>query len=237
MPKAEAVKEPPRKTEFVQAIPEPFQILGLKLLPLSIGRYRRLARHDCAFVANGKTQAGVGDLLLGVLICSMRCEEFDTLVVAPGFSNELKKWSRKVMPTPLVAEIKWLYTLWNASFLGKNWRKNHSVSLLEKFELFKRYIAEAQVMPRFYSKATSGKTSSAHWVDNVEMVLRSEMNWTSWDVDEQPLSKALADWCNWAHANDHIELVSDEDIETAKHNDERIRLAFAAKGVKAPYGI
>ena len=251
MPKAEAVKEtPPRKTEFVQAIPEPFQILGLRLLPLSIGRYRRLARHDCAFVANGKTEAGVGDLLLGVLICSMRCDEFDALVVAPGFDKELKAWSKRVMPTPPMApktetngRIKKgkingvknsLYPLWNASFLGRNWRKKHSVNLLEKFELFKRYVTEAQAMPRFYSKSTSGKTSSAHWVDNVEMVLRSELNWTSENIDEQPLSKALEDWCQWAYANDHIELVSDEDVATAKHNDERVRLAFLKlKGAKA----
>ena len=227
MPKAEAVKEPPRKTEFVQAIPEPFQILGLRLLPLSIGRYRRLARHDCAFVASGKSEATVGDLLLGLVICSMRCDEFDALVVAPGFSKDLKAWSKKGMPTPIASKVKWIYVLWNASPLSKRWRNKHDVNLLEKFELFKRYVAEAQAMPRFYSKSTSGKTSAAHWVDNVEMVLRSELNWTSEEVNEQPLSKALADWCNWAYANDHIELVSDEDIETAKRNDERIRLAFS----------
>ncbi len=235
MPKAEAVKETPRKTEFVQAIPEPFQILGLRLLPLSIGRYRRLARHECAFVASGKSEATVGDLLLGLVICSMRCDEFDALVVAPGFAKDLKAWSQKVMPTPIASKVKWIYVLWNASPLSKRWRNKHDVNLLEKFELFKRYIAEAQAMPRFYSKATSGKTSAAHWVDNVEMVLRSELNWTSEEVNEQPLSKALADWCNWAHANDHIEMFTDEDIAEAKHNDERIKAAFAAaKGAHGP---
>jgi hypothetical protein len=233
MPKAEAVKETPRKTEFAQAIPEPYQILGLKLLPLSIGRYRRLARHDCAFVAKGMAEAGVGDLLLGVVICSMRCDEFDALVVAPGFAKDLKQWGDRVMPTPRMAKLKWLYPFWDISFLGKRWRENHSVNLLERFELFKRYIAGAQAMPRFYSKATGGKTSAAHWVDNVEMVLRSELNWTSEEVNEQPLSKALADWCNWAHANGHIELFTDEDIAEAKHNDERIRQAFLKqKGAK-----
>ena len=234
-PQAEAVKTP-RKVEFAQAIPEPFQILGLKLLPLSIGRYRRLARHECAFVASGKSEATVGDLLLGLLICSMRCDEFDALVVAPGFVKELQAWSKRVMPAPLAAHVKWIYELWNISPLGKRWRNNHSVNLIEKFELFKRYISEAQAMPKFYLKATSGKTSTAHWVDNVEMVLRSELNWTSEEVNEQPLSKALADWCNWAHANDHIELVTDEDEAMAKYNDERIRLAFAAVKQKGENG-
>jgi accessory colonization factor AcfC len=68
------------------------------------------------------------------------------------------------------------------------------------------------------------------------MVLRSELNWTSEEVNEQPLSKALADWCNWAHANDHIELVTEEDAAMAKYNDERIRLAFEAVKKKGANG-
>jgi hypothetical protein len=238
------------KSPFEDSIPEPFQVLGLRLLPLSIGRFRRLARHDCAFVAPGAATAGLSDLMVGVLICSMRCDEFDEFCVSPTFSREVARWSRKVMPEPWLSHLpQWLnrlpqplkllgaplryasvaaYAAWSPSKYGAAWRERHAVDVAVKCTLFRSYIELAQRLPRIYSKAGEAKMSTAHWADNLETILRSELNWSSEEVNEQPLSKALADWCQWACANDVIGIATDEDVAAAEHNDRQIQAALAA---------
>ena len=224
---AEAKKTQPPVEEFVSAIPEPYHVLGLRLLPLSIGRYRRLARHKIAFVSPEKKNAEIGDLILGVLICSMRCDEFDRIVLTPEFPKAVKRWGRRVMPAPFMSHFKWLYPFWNASSFGRRWRSKHDINILEKFRLFSDYINDAQKMPRFYAKNASTKTATAHWADNVEMILRSELGWNAEEINEQPLSKALADYVNWACQNDLVDLITDEDLITAKENEQRIAEAVA----------
>jgi len=53
------------------AFPEPWQVLGLRLRPFSLGHYLKLRRLGCAFVADDTQRATIGDLLLGVIVCSM----------------------------------------------------------------------------------------------------------------------------------------------------------------------
>src|ERR1039457_6510592 len=79
----------PRGYDFSQAIPKPVRILGLQLLPLSLGRYRMLRRFECPFVAEGPAEASMADLLLGLLICSMRCQEFLEFIEWGGAAREL----------------------------------------------------------------------------------------------------------------------------------------------------
>src|SRR6185369_977441 len=82
-------------TYFRQAVPEPFRVLGLSLKPLSVGRYRLLHRFDCAFVAEGEASATGADLIIGVLICSMRCEDFLRFANSGEFAREVRRWGRR----------------------------------------------------------------------------------------------------------------------------------------------
>jgi hypothetical protein len=85
---------------FCKDIPEPFQILGLKILPLSIGRYRRMARHGVAFVSETQAKADGKDLLLGVLICSMTCSDWDELAVSGKLQKVISRWMKEINAVP-----------------------------------------------------------------------------------------------------------------------------------------
>lgn len=222
--------------EFSKQLSEPYTILRLDLRPLSIGRYRRLAFHRVAFVAQGEAKATLGDLLLGVIICSRTCEEFDELANKPHLLEKLiQKWFRKVSPLSWLAcpsrlpKIgKYWYRFIRDTKHEKMWRKKRCFDFIESSRIFHRYIRESQEMPRIYSKASSDKTSHAHWVDSVELVLRKELNWTSKEINEAPLSKALADWVSWAESQGLIEIYTEEDVTRAEHNTGIFKAAFDA---------
>lgn len=195
---------------FTAAVPEPYRILGLRLKPLSLGRYRLLQRFDVAFVADEAKTAGPADLILGLFICSMEVEEFLAWANSNRFQKEAAKWGRKVFSSPIIGRIP---------FIGKSWRKKYSPEFFQKFALFKRYIEEGSVLPSFWDERGGGQSSSAgHWAQNVEVVLRSELGWTGEEVNEQPLTKALSDYFKFAESQGLVRLISDEEKLQGEEN-------------------
>jgi hypothetical protein len=201
--------------DFKAAIPEPYQILGLRLLPLSVGRYRLLHRFDCAFVSEEKTTATIGDLIIGVLICSMRCDEFLAFYQSNDFTKEVRKWANRINATPPVfLRNKWV----SLSPIGKHWRKNHSFNFVEKMQMFKNYIAEAQAVPEYAPTNSSNQRSTAHWSTSVEIVLRSELNWQLEEINETPLTKALSDYFKHLELQGLVTIFTEEDLENGRAN-------------------
>ncbi|HEV2210857.1 MAG TPA: hypothetical protein VG167_18950 [Verrucomicrobiae bacterium] len=191
---------------FQAAIPEPVRIFGLRLLPLSLGRYRLLCRFGCAFVADGEALATAGDLLLGILICSMRCAEWLEFVESPESGDELAKLGQRI-ELEVAADPYF--------------------NLLEKFGLFKNYIEGACLQPKYWEEKEDEGPSGAHWSQSLEVTLRSELGYSTEDIEEGPLSKALADF--YKHAENHglIRLMTDEEIRQVEEIE-------AQKEVKCP---
>lgn len=187
---------------FTAAIPEPFRILGLALKPLSLGRYRLLRRFGCAFVAEEEAAAGVPDLLLGLVICSMRVDEFLELLDSQGLAADVRRWRRRVCPAA------WLGC---APVLGKWWRKHHAPNALEKMRLFQQYINEGSAVPKYWEEGES-RMSGSHWSHSVEVVLRGELGWTAEEINETPLSKALADYFRFAESQGLVRLMLPHEI-------------------------
>lgn len=229
---------------FSKDIPEPFQILGLRLLPLSIGRYRRMARHSVGFVSESQTSADGKDLLLGVLICSMTCRAWDELSTSGKIPKIIASWMRQINVSPpwYIAYDRNKKGKWNAikhvvssTFIGRRWRSKHSFDILEKTRLFKTFIDEAQAVPTFLTKGGAGAAGSSHWSLNMEAVLCGELNWTPEHMDEQPLSKAISLYFKHMENQGLITILKDSDFEQVKNNDAAIEKAlkdFQAKGGK-----
>jgi hypothetical protein len=190
---------------FAAAIPEPFQILGLRLLPLSLGRYRLMHRFGVAFVSDGERGAGIDDLILGVLICSMPCRQFLAWSSSESFFRDVRKWSLSIYPKPWVGRIP---------FIGKWWKRKHGFNFVEKLQLFANYIKTGSVMPLYWDTSTgNGGRGGGHWANNIEVVLRSELNWTSEEIDELPLTKAFSDYLTYAEGQGQVQLMTPEEIE------------------------
>lgn len=208
--------------DFKSAIPEPYQILGLRLLPLSLGRYRLLRRFDCAFVSEESTTAQMGDLILGVLICSMRCEQFLSFYESKHFAREVRRWSERIGANPpWFLRGKWGRIL-SSTFIGRHWRKHHSFNFVEKMQLFKNFITEAQAVPEYHPTNPSASRSSAHWSTSVEIVLRSELVWSLEEINEAPLTKALSDYFKHLEFQGAVTIFTEEDLEEGRKNAEAL---------------
>ena len=191
---------------FSRVIPEPFQILGLRLLPLSLGRYRLLKRFNVAFVSDNSATPTLDDLLLGVLICSMRCDEFLAFIEQPEFNDRIADWARKC-------------GLFN---------------LVEKTALFQKYLKAAERIPEYRLREPSERKSGTHWSQSLEVTLRGELNWTESEINEAPLSKALADYFAHAERQGTVILYAPGELDAmraqAAHNDARVAAAQPEAG-------
>lgn len=200
---------------FNQAIPEPYRIFGLRLLPLSLGRYRILNRFDCSFVSEGESKATFEDLILGVLVCSMTVADFmELLDDRDKFAAELKRWGQHIR---------------------KEIRADPHFNLFAKFGLFRKYIQDANQVPKFWNEHEMQSESTAHWSHAVEIALRSQVGYTSEEIDEAPLAKALADYFQWAQGEGLIRIMTDEEEEMNKavseSNLKAIMASMAAAGM------
>lgn len=198
---------------FKRAIPEPFRILGLALKPLSLGRYRLLSRFGCSFVAESEGKAGVADLLLGCVICSMQVDEFLQSLDAGTLAREIRRWSRSVCPMPWLGRLPWI---------GKHWRATHHFDAVEKILLFQRYLEEGSKMPLYWDSG-EGKASGAHWSHAMETVLRGELGWTRDEINEEPLTKAMADYFKYAESQGMITLMTPDEIAQVEASEADAR--------------
>lgn len=211
------VVSPPSADYFSRVIPDPYRILGLQLLPLSLGRYRLLKRFNVAFVSDDESSAEIGDLLLGVLICSMPCAEFLELANSRNFHREVARWSRRILPNVWIGALP---------FFGKRWRAKHAFNVLEKIALFQRYIAEGSLVPKYWDESPGNNPSGAHWSHTIEVALRSELGWTAAEIEEAPLTKAIADYFKFMESQGHVRLMTEDEESVPELTEEQLA-AFA----------
>lgn len=171
------------------AIPEPYRILGLRLRPFSLGHWLLMQRFDCALIGGGKPEHS--DMLLGVLICSMRYQEFLAFIEQKDFQKQVIKWGKR----------------------------NNLLELDEKSELFGRYLTDSLSEPA-YIELRPGGDGAGDWAQNLKITLMTRLGYSEGEVLDMPLSKALADYYKLAESDGFLRLLTAEDLADQKANDE-----------------
>jgi hypothetical protein len=188
---------------FRAAIPEPFRILGLRLEPLSLGRYLLLRRFGCAFICDDEATAGMPDLLLGLVICSMSVDEFLESARSGRMGKDIHRWGRRVCPQAWIGMLP---------FIGQWWRRTHMADAMEKMKLFKSYIKAGSEVPLYWDEDEGQRVSASHWSQGIEIALRRELGWSREEINEAPLTKALADYFKFAESQGLVRLMTEEEI-------------------------
>jgi hypothetical protein len=84
-------------------------------------------------------------------------------------------------------------------------------SILEKVEAFKRYLADGSSIPWvIMEKQGDAEVSPTHWSHTIEVMLRSKAGWTLPEIEEEPLTKALADFFKFMESEGAVKLVDPE---------------------------
>src|SRR6478736_4938936 len=161
------------------AIPDPYRILGLRLRPFSLGHFLLLQRFGCGFLSPNPDDAKREDLLLGVLICSMRHKEFLEFLEQKDFAQQIEKW-------------------------GKD---NGLFDLPEKSALFSAYLKASLTEPNYISIQPSGE-ENGDWGQSLKMTLMTRLNHSESEALDMPLSQALEDYFKLAASEGLIRLIT-----------------------------
>lgn len=166
----------------IAAIPEPFQILGLGLKPLSLGRFILMERFDVAFVSDYSKDPELADLVLGVLICSQTHESFLKLIESNGLEKAVTDWGSK------------------ASLFD----------FAEKAKLFYEYLEVGLKQPVVFFK-NDAEPSGAHWAQVLKLVLM-EAGYTESQALNMALTKAFADFYKNAETKGALTIATDAEV-------------------------
>lgn len=177
---------------YAQAtIPEPYRILGLRLRPFSLGHWLLMQRFNCAFIGTEATDKS--DLLTGVLICSMRYQEFLQFIEQKDFHKQIIKWGKRV----------------------------GMLDLDDRGKLFQTYLKDSLSEPA-YVELRPGGDGVGDWAQNLKITLMTRLGYTELEALDMPLSKALADYYKLAESDGFLRLLTAEDLEMQKQNDEAL---------------
>lgn len=218
---------------FDQLFQFPPVILGRQLLPLSIGRYRLMAWMDCAFCAEEERIATARDLLIGIVICSLRCDEFRSAMRERGFIKKVERWGQKVgLLQPTLNRRPVLY------LCRRIWPTLDDALDLENVNTamaqFQEYIVKGQQAPEYWDETEDAKSSAAHWSHNIEVVLCGNLNWNEEQINEAPLGKALADYFKFMENQGMISLMTKDEIVDLHREispEEKARQKSAAEAI------
>lgn len=188
-------------------------VCGRELKPLSITRYRLMAWKKVAFVDEIERTATWGDLLMGVLICSMSVKDFLAFAAQPDFKAQIMKWGRRegffeprFWDWGMKSKADWMLNrVWPEYYAQLNQRE-----MMEQIQKFQDYIKLGSVHPPYMEKTDSSGLSAAHWSQSIEVILRGELGWSSDEIDETPLNKALADYFKYCENQGLVELLTPE---------------------------
>lgn len=212
----EALQDP-RARYLSQLFPAPPVLCGRALRPLSIGRYRLMARFNCAWCADEPRTATAGDLLIGILICSVPCEDFETLAAQPDFKKLVQLFGELhgfFKPTwrSLLARPRMLLALIARWLNPRFYDAQDAAEMLEAMQTFQKYIETDSQSPDYWDESEGGRLSIMHWSQSIELVLMGQLNWTEKMINEKPLGKALWDYFAHMESQGLVTLMSRDEI-------------------------
>jgi len=178
--------------DFYQAaVPDGWQILGVRLKPLSLGHLILLHRYQSAFVVGGiPTEA---DLVLSVLICSRTYEDAIDLVESGQVKKEGKKLDKALrVCDDIQARCSW----------------------------FSDYIMEGLDGPKLWQKESQSNSLGAPPEQVIKCTLMSKLGLSESEVLNRPFSLSLWDATTLAEMDGALRIYTQADADLQDQADE-----------------
>ena len=172
---------------YQAAVPDGWQILGVRLRPLSLGHLILLHRHESAFVLGGIPEPE--DLVLSVLVCARTYEDALELVESGQHNQESKKLDKALQACG---------------------------SLGDRYQWFANYLEEGLSGPKLWIKSDGAQKFGAPSEQVVKVALMSKMGLSESQVLNRPFSLCLWDMATLAELNGTLRIYSQRDAELAQ---------------------
>jgi hypothetical protein len=166
--------------------------MGVKLLPYSLGHHILMMRENCALASDDIAKGSGTDLYLAIAICSRPHYEFDDWMASGQYIPFCKRWRKAIL-----------------QHLRQN-KKNFT--LLDKFNLFKAYMARGCELPKIFTeKSQKQKNSGTHWTEVLSLTLQKEFHKTEKEVLSMPMNKALRQYFIHLESLDEVTIKGDNE--------------------------
>lgn len=191
---------------FEKLTPEPTTLLGLKLLPFSLGHLLLLHRVESAFVMGGRPE--YEDLALAVFICSRTYEDALSGFSDPTLPEQMEQWAH------MVSGEKW-------SAKRKRWEgKGTPIDLDAKCLAFNDYLHRHNLVLEegkdfIFGEAGSGRKIALPFAHVVRVKLQSRMRFSDAEIFNRAWALCLLDYYALADLDGAIALTDGESIKRA----------------------
>lgn len=181
-----------------------------------------MARFNCAWTADESRTATAGDLLIGLIICSMRCDQFELLAAQSDFRKQIQIYGelngffkpswRTLLKHPLFFLCN-LARLFNPSLYDAL----DAREIVQAMRAFQEYIEDETVVPDYWDETENNRVTAMHWSQSMGLVLCGQLNWTDEMINEKSLGRALWDYFGHMESQGLITLMTKEEIEDYHH--------------------
>lgn len=180
------------------AFPEPYTILGQRLKPFSLGHYILLRRLKSPFVSDKQEESSVGDLIVGVIVCSRNYS---------GASEIICDFDKMEVEAQRVGELN------SKSGVAEN--QNEAIA---RIILFNKYVVDGSAMPGYFldNEGDYDRKLNQHWSQSVLLSLISNCGYTRDEALNCPLSQAFFDHLAFMETEGSIKLMSEEELEEVR---------------------
>jgi hypothetical protein len=195
---------------------DPTYILGLRMIPLSLGHILLFQRLDLPFYNQyNDNQISPEDLIIGTLICSMTYKEFmemaNTKVVSFWSIENIKSFGRAYYYSSKYGYIGWQVRRWSNTVS----KHKNNVNLFFENNKFINYLTTKDKEPMILNINDEQKTSQSPWVLNLLNVLISNLHYSYEDALEIPYLRALWEYFKYCESQGAIEFVNVESLEAS----------------------
>lgn len=179
---------------FQAAIPEPVTLLGQDLEPFSIGHWLTLERFECAYLKGGTPT--IPDLMLGVLVCCHKYEEFISIARKESIFELTKKWAARI----------------------------GNFEFPEKSKSFSDYIDDSiKNLPKYWveeKKSGTPRKSGAPYIQTLRAYLLSKTSLTDTEIMNRPFGLSVWDMTTILESDGALRINSQDDDDFANEAKE-----------------
>lgn len=180
---------------YLAAVPDAWEILGVKLRPFSLGHVVLLNRIQSAFLAGGVPD--FNDLASSIFICSKTYREALAVMENPNISKAMRSWACR-----LTGLTDWRVII--------GLRKCRPIDLAKSVEAFQEYIQEHSKIPDYDFNPAYFRDMHCPEVQMVKVTLMREMGFSESEIMDRPWGACLWDYVTLRALDGKVKMIDGE---------------------------
>lgn len=210
---------------YLAAIPDTWEILGLKLRPFSLGHVILLHRIQSPFLTGWKAESPptFDDLAVAVLVCSCSYKDAREIIESPKLPGILRSWADRI-----TGMDRWSVRI--------GWNKATPLDFASAAVEFSDYIKEHSRIPNYEFNPNDFKEMHCPEVQLVKVSLMRDMHIPESEILDRGWGQCLWDYVTLRAMDGRVKLVDEQVRDEALNLANALMAKINSGEVKIPGG-